>query len=55
VVERVKVMRIRIVLKCSECGSRNYYTTKNRDRKQKLQLRKYCPRCNKHTVHVETK
>ena len=48
-------MRVKIALKCSECGSRNYYTTKNKDRRSKLQLRKYCPKCNKHTLHVEVK
>ena len=48
-------MRVRVVLVCKECRSRNYYTTKRRDQKAKLELRKYCPRCRKHTLHAEHK
>ena len=50
-----KTMRIQVALKCSECGNKNYYTTRERNKKEKLELRKYCPKCNKHTKHVETK
>lgn len=48
-------MRVKIALKCSVCGNKNYYTEKNNTKKAKLSLRKYCPSCNKHTEHVETK
>lgn len=48
-------MREVIALKCSKCGNKNYYTTKNKDKKAKLVLRKYCPKCNTHTEHQETK
>ncbi|ABR30503.1 50S ribosomal protein L33 [Thermosipho melanesiensis] len=48
-------MRIQVALKCSECGNKNYYTTREKNKKEKLSLRKYCPKCNKHTVHNETK
>ncbi|AJC72909.1 MAG: 50S ribosomal protein L33 [Pseudothermotoga sp.] len=48
-------MTIKIALKCSVCGHKNYYTEKNNTKKTKLSLRKYCPNCNKHTEHVETK
>jgi large subunit ribosomal protein L33 len=45
-----------ITLKCSECGERNYSTTKNRRTTSgKLELKKYCPRDRKHTLHRETK
>ena len=47
--------RVKIGLKCSECGRTNYYTTKRKDKRGKLQLRKYCPHCKKHTLHVEVK
>ncbi|MCD6103975.1 MAG: 50S ribosomal protein L33 [Thermotogaceae bacterium] len=48
-------MRVKVALKCSECGIKNYYTDRNKNRKEKLKLRKYCPRCGKHTMHNETK
>lgn len=48
--------RIKIGLKCSECGDINYTTTKNSKKTtDKIELKKYCPRLKKHTVHKETK
>jgi len=45
-----------IALKCSECGRRNYTTSKNRKNIQgKLELNKYCKFDRKHTLHKETK
>jgi large subunit ribosomal protein L33 len=45
-----------VTLKCSECGERNYTTTKNRrTTTDKLELRKYCPRSRTHTIHRESK
>ena len=47
--------RIKIVLRCSECKQRNYNTSKNKkNTSAKLELKKYCRFCRKHTVHVET-
>ncbi|RKX44696.1 MAG: 50S ribosomal protein L33 [Thermotogae bacterium] len=46
---------VQVYLVCSECRTRNYYKKKNRQFKKKLELRKYCPVCNKHTLHVEGK
>ncbi len=49
-------MREIITLACSECRNRNYTTTKNKKTmSEKLELKKYCSACNKHTVHKETK
>ncbi len=49
-------MRIKIGLKCSECGDINYTTTKNsKTTTDKVELKKYCPRLKKHTVHKEVK
>lgn len=49
-------MRVIITLACTECAERNYTTTKNkRTHPDRLELRKYCPRCNAHRVHRETK
>ena len=45
-----------IGLACSDCKEKNYATTKNkRNDPARLELRKHCPRCHKHTVHRETK
>ncbi len=49
-------MRDIITLACSECKSRNYTTTKNKKTmSDKLELKKFCPACRKHTPHKETK
>ncbi len=49
-------MRIKVTLMCTECKRRNYTTYKNKDKKNvKLELRKYCPHCRRHTIHRETK
>jgi large subunit ribosomal protein L33 len=49
-------MRDIITLACSECKERNYTTTRNKKTMtEKLELRKFCPSCRKHTPHKETK
>ncbi|HBT47353.1 MAG TPA: 50S ribosomal protein L33 [Peptococcaceae bacterium] len=49
-------MRIGITLECSECKRRNYTTTKNKKNDpNRLELKKYCSYCGRHTVHKETK
>ena len=49
-------MRDIITLACSECKRRNYTQTKNKKlHKEKLELKKYCKFCKKHTLHKETK
>lgn len=49
-------MREPITLKCTECSEHNYSTSKNKSNtKGRLELKKYCPRCRKHTLHKETK
>jgi len=49
-------MRDIITLACAECKNRNYTTTKNKKTTpDKLELKKYCPTCRKHTAHKETK
>ena len=45
-----------VVLACEDCKERNYTTTKNKKRnKERMELKKFCSRCNRHTVHKETK
>ncbi|MEK4028677.1 50S ribosomal protein L33 [Pseudobacillus sp. FSL P4-0506] len=49
-------MRVTITLACTETGDRNYMTTKNkRTNSERLELKKYCPRLKRHTLHRETK
>ncbi|RMG74875.1 MAG: 50S ribosomal protein L33 [Nitrospirae bacterium] len=49
-------MRMIILLQCTECKNKNYSTMKNkRNTPDKLQLKKYCRNCGRHTVHKETK
>lgn len=49
-------MRTRITLACTECKQRNYDDYKNKQNTtERIELKKYCPFCKKHTVHKETK
>lgn len=49
-------MRVGIILSCSDCKQRNYTTTKNKkNNPDRIELKKYCPFCKKHTLHKETK
>ena len=48
--------RDRVTLQCSECKEENYRTEKNvKTTTERLEIKKHCPRCNKHTVHKEEK
>jgi large subunit ribosomal protein L33 len=45
-----------ITLACTECRERTYTTKKNRrNDADRLELRKYCPRCRRHQPHRETR
>ncbi|WP_454296128.1 50S ribosomal protein L33 [Salana multivorans] len=49
-------IRPKITLACSECKERNYITRKNRrNNPDRLELKKYCARCNSSTSHRETR
>ena len=51
-----KDVRPVITLACTDCKERNYVTEKNRRNDPgRLEFKKYCPRCRKHTLHRETK
>ncbi|MEK3643452.1 MULTISPECIES: 50S ribosomal protein L33 [Aeribacillus] len=47
-------MRKKIVLACSQCGSRNYSTMKKAI-EERLEIKKFCKTCQAHTTHRETK
>ena len=49
-------MREKIILVCTECLSRNYSTSKKKPvATERMQLSKFCPKCNKKTLHKESK
>jgi len=49
-------MRDILQLACQECKRRNYSTTKNKKTTTgKLELKKFCRFCRRHTVHRESK
>ncbi|MBU0648673.1 50S ribosomal protein L33 [Patescibacteria group bacterium] len=45
-----------IKLECTGCKRINYFSSKNKKKiKQRLELKKHCKHCRKHTAHKETK
>ncbi|WP_034303101.1 50S ribosomal protein L33 [Alkalibacterium sp. AK22] len=49
-------MRVNVTLECTDCKERNYLTAKNkRNNTERLEVKKYCPRERKVTLHRETK
>ncbi|YP_004769968.1 ribosomal protein L33 (chloroplast) [Wolffia australiana] len=63
-----KDVRVRVILECNSCGRNEngatkevpgvsrYVTQKNRHNTPgRLELKKFCRYCNKHTIHVEVK
>ena len=45
-----------IILACGECKRRNYTTTKNkRTQSGRVEYKKFCPFCTRHTQHKETR
>ncbi len=49
-------MRDLITLACTECKQRNYNTKKNkRLHPDRMETKKYCRWCSKHTLHRETR
>ena len=56
IVRQVIDMRTKVILVCEQCLSRNYTTEKNKlNTTNRVEIKKYCPKCNQHTVHKETK
>jgi len=60
-----KGSRVLITLECTDCRSNDnkrspgvsrYITQKNRrNNPDRIELKKYCPNCNRHTIHKEIK
>ena len=48
--------RVGITLASTECKQRNYQTTKTKKNdSERIEIKKYCKFCKKHTLHKETK
>ncbi|KYG33974.1 50S ribosomal protein L33 [Alkalihalobacillus trypoxylicola] len=46
----------KVVLACTICQSRNYTSEKNKEAQVKrIEIKKFCKYCNRHTLHRETK
>lgn len=51
-----KDSRESVGLRCSECNEINYLTSKNKQNMEgKLEVNKFCKKCNKTTKHNERK
>ncbi|MDR0789073.1 MAG: 50S ribosomal protein L33 [Bifidobacteriaceae bacterium] len=49
-------IRPKVILACETCKERNYITKKNkRNTPDRLELKKFCSRCNSSTSHKETR
>ncbi|URZ86746.1 MULTISPECIES: 50S ribosomal protein L33 [Floricoccus] len=47
-------MRVKINLRCTECKSKNYISSKNKStHPDKVRVLKYCPKERKVTMHEE--
>ncbi len=48
--------RDQVILRCSVCGDENYISTRNkRNHPNKMEIKKFCPKCNQMTLHKEKK
>jgi large subunit ribosomal protein L33 len=49
-------VRPKITMACVDCKERNYITKKNRrNDPDRMELKKFCPRCKSSTLHRETR
>lgn len=49
-------MRENINIACTVCKEKTYDSQKNKkNNPDRIEIKKYCPKCKKHTVHKETK
>lgn len=52
----VEVVRTKITLECTECKQRNYDMMKDKKtHPERMETKKYCKFCKRHTLHKETK
>ncbi|MDD5310619.1 MAG: 50S ribosomal protein L33 [Candidatus Omnitrophica bacterium] len=49
-------MQEQVIFECTTCKNHNYSSSKNKKNvTERLELKKYCRFCKKHTVHKEKK
>lgn len=49
-------MRVIVTMACADCKRRNYTTKKNKkNNPDRIEFKKFCPHCNAHTSHKETR
>ncbi|MFZ1363007.1 MAG: 50S ribosomal protein L33 [Candidatus Nanopelagicales bacterium] len=49
-------VRPKVTLACADCKERNYITKKNRrNNPDRIEMKKYCSKCNASTLHKETR
>lgn len=45
-----------VKMECEQCKKVNYHSSRNKKKiKERLKLQKFCPTCDTHTLHKETK
>ena len=47
--------RITFILQCVDCKNKNYTYSRGRRKEYKVEVKKFCRACAKHTSHKETK
>jgi large subunit ribosomal protein L33 len=49
------VERVVTILACSVCKNKNYHYAHGKKRAYKVEVKKFCQACGKHTPHKESK
>ena len=47
--------RVIVTLACTDCKRKNYIFQRGKKKEYKVERRKFCEACGKHTAHKETK
>ncbi|WP_426460996.1 50S ribosomal protein L33 [Mycoplasma hafezii] len=43
----------KVSIACEECKKKNYVKNKSAGNAARVQIKKFCPHCKKHTLHKE--
>ncbi|MBT4101530.1 MAG: 50S ribosomal protein L33 [Gemmatimonadetes bacterium] len=47
--------REQVTLECEQCSHRNYKVTKSQQTTARVEFKKYCRHCARHTIHRESR